>query len=94
MKAFPRDVIRAKTRFSSYHQFDLQTSCAFYKYVNDSTIFEICNQNRLCVIQDSANVVEQWSCNNDMRINTSKTKEWVLFPQRQNICRLHFYSIC
>ena len=80
MKAFPMDVIRAKTRFSSYQQFDLQTSFAFYKYVNDITIFEICNPNRLCVIQDSANVVEQWSCNNGMRINTNKTKEWVLFP--------------
>jgi len=26
----------------------------------------------------SADIVEQWSCNNDMRINTTKTKEMVI----------------
>ena len=34
------------------------------------------------VIQDSANLVEQWSCNNDMRINTTKTKEMVICFRR------------
>ena len=61
------------------HINDLQTPCPIYKYVDDSTIFEICNQGMVSVIQDSADLVEQWSCNNDMRINTTKTKE---------ICRL------
>ena len=30
------------------------------------------------VIQESADLVEQWPCNNDMRINTTKTKEMVI----------------
>ena len=34
------------------------------------------------VIQDSADVVEQWSCNNGMRINTTKTKEMVICFRR------------
>ena len=34
------------------------------------------------VIQDSADIVEQWSCNNDMRINTTKTKEMVICFRR------------
>ena len=34
------------------------------------------------VIQDSADVVEQWSCNNDMRIYTTKTKEMVICFRR------------
>ena len=34
------------------------------------------------VIQDSADVVKQWSCNNDMRINTTKTKEMVISFRR------------
>ena len=55
------------------HINDLRTPCLIYKYVDDSTIFEICNQSRVCVIQDSANIIAQWSSNNDMRINTSKT---------------------
>ena len=56
-----------------------------YKYVDDSTIFEICNQDMVCVIQDSADLVEQWSCNNDMRINTNKTKEMVICFRRDRI---------
>ena len=34
------------------------------------------------VIQDSADVVEQWSYNNDMHINTTKTKEMVICLRR------------
>ena len=34
------------------------------------------------VIQDSGYLVEQWSCNNDMRINTTKTKEMVICFRR------------
>ena len=30
------------------------------------------------VTQDSAEVIEKWYCNNDMRINTSKTKDMVI----------------
>ena len=70
----PGDFIRAKTLFIN----DLQTPCPIYKYVDDSTIFEICNQDMVSVIRDSADLVEQWSCVNDMRINTTKTKEMVI----------------
>ena len=34
------------------------------------------------VIQDSADVVEEWSCNNDMRIDNTKTKEMVICFRR------------
>ena len=34
------------------------------------------------VIQDSADVVGQWSCNNNMGINTTKTKEMVISFRR------------
>ena len=57
------------------HINDLRTPCPIYKYVDDSTIFEICNQSRVSVIQDSANIIAQWFSDNDIRINTSKTKE-------------------
>ena len=60
-----------------------KTPRPIYKYVDDSTIFEICNQYMISVIQDSADVVEQWSCNNDMRINTTKTKEMVCFRRER-----------
>ena len=60
------------------HINDLRTPCPVYKYVDDSTIFEICNQSRVSVIQDSANIIAQWSSDNDMRINTCKTKEMII----------------
>ena len=72
------------------HINDLQTPLPIYKYVDDSTIFEICNQDKVSVIQDSADLVEQWSCNNGMRINTTKLdqRDGYMFQKRQNICRL------
>ena len=53
---------------------DLRTPCPIYKYVDDSTIFEICNQSRVSVIYDSANIIAQWSSDND----TNKTTEMVI----------------
>ena len=50
------------------HINDLRTPCPIYKYVDDSTIFEICNQSRVSVIQESANIIAQWSSDNDMRL--------------------------
>ena len=47
--------------------------CPIDKYVDGGTIFEICNQDIVSVIQDSADIVEQWSYN-----NTTKTKEIVI----------------
>ena len=63
---------RTKTFF--VHINDLQTLCLIYKYVYNRTVFEIYNQSRVSVIQDSASITAQWSSDNDMRINTSKTK--------------------
>ena len=50
------------------------------KYVDDSTcaVFEICTQNLGSVIQESALIVAKWSKENDMRINTTKTKEMAI----------------
>ena len=70
-----RDFIRAKTLLSSYQQFGNILS----------TKFQICNQDMVSVIQDSADLVEQLSCNNDMCINTSKTKEMVICFHKDRI---------
>ena len=70
------------SKYCLVHISDLQTLCPIYKYVDDNTIFEICNQDMVSVMQGSADLVEQWSCNNDMRINTTKTKEMVICFRR------------
>ena len=72
------------------HINDLRTPCPIYKYVDDSTIFEICNQSRVSVIQDSANIIVQWSSDNDMLIDTNKTQEMVSvkIERMLNLCHI------
>ena len=57
---------------------DLRTPCSMYKYVDDSTIFEICNPTSVSVLQQSAAIIANWSIDNGMRINTMKTKEIII----------------
>ena len=57
---------------------DLRTPCSIYKYVDDSTIFEICNPTSVSVIQQSAAIIANWYIDNGMRINTMKTKEMII----------------
>ena len=57
---------------------DLRTPCSIYKYVDDSTIFEICNPSSVSVLQQSAAIIANWSIDNGMRINTMKTKETII----------------
>jgi hypothetical protein len=60
------------------HINDLTTPCPTYKYVDDSTIFEICGPGTVSKLQDSANIACQWSRDNDMKINASKTHELLI----------------
>ena len=61
---------------------DLRTPCSIYKYVDDSTIFEICNPTSVSVLQQSAAVIANWSNDNGMRINRMKTNEIII-----SLCR-------
>ena len=54
------------------------TQREIYKYVEDSTVFEICTQNSVSTIHESVTVIEKWSKENDMKINASKTKEMII----------------
>ena len=49
------------------HINDLGTPCPIKKYVDDSIMLEICNQIRVSVIHDSANINTLWS-NNHIRV--------------------------
>ena len=57
---------------------DLGTPCSIYKYVDNSTVFEICNPTSVSVLQQSASSIANWSIDNGMRINTMKTKEMII----------------
>ena len=58
--------------------YDLRTPCSIYKYVDDCTIFGICNLTSVSVLQQSVVIIANWSIGNGMRINTMKTKETII----------------
>ena len=68
----------------------MSTPCPLYKYIDDSTVFEICRLGSVSRIQESANIVDQWTRDNDMRINTSKTYELLIdFRNSSNLAIPH-----
>ena len=54
---------------------DLRTPCSIYMYVDDRTVFEICNPASASVLQQSAPIIANWYVDNGMRFNTMKTTE-------------------
>ncbi len=57
---------------------DLQTPCPTFKYVDDSTVLNVCNNTSVPMLQESADVITYRSRRNDMRINARKTKEIII----------------
>lgn len=59
------------------HINDLKTSCDTYKYVDDSTAWEVCSGKNIGAskIQKAANDAIEWSDKNNMKLNCDKTKE-------------------
>ena len=63
---------------------DLQTSaCKTYKYVDDTTILHTGTDPRSDALQGAASEIAQWCQINDMKINTSKTKELLFSFSKQ-----------
>ena len=48
---------------------DIESHFPLYKYVDDSTLFEICNTNDVSVMQESIDRAVDWTQNNCMKIN-------------------------
>ena len=57
---------------------DLVTPVPLFKYVDDSTLFEICNMNEISEIQESIDKAADWTSMNCMKINSKKSKEMIL----------------
>ena len=58
---------------------DLETHVPLFKYVDDSTLFEIlCKTNEISEIQESINKVADWTAMNCMKINSKKSKEMII----------------
>ena len=64
---------------------DLSTPVPLYKYVDDSTLFEICEINSISLMQESVNIAAEWTNNNDMKINSENSKEMIIIYAHCNI---------
>ena len=53
---------------------DLRTTVPLYKYVDDNTLFEICDRKCISVIQESVDIDSRWREQNGMKINSEKSK--------------------
>ena len=51
---------------------DLQTPCPMFKYVDDSTVFDVCNNSSVPMLQESADIITDWSRNNAYKCYKSK----------------------
>ena len=62
------------------HINDLRTDCESIKYVDDTTIWESCNTSTSnSKIQTAADQAMLWCDKNNMKINTCKTKEMLIY---------------
>ena len=57
---------------------DLETHVPLFKYVDDSTLFEICNTTEISEIQESIDKAADWTSMNCMKINSKKSKEMII----------------
>ena len=58
---------------------DLEAIVPLYKYVDDSSLFEICNTTDVSIMQESIDRAVNWTNNNSvMKINSNKSKEMVI----------------
>ena len=73
----PQGTVSGPRNFIMYIN-DLTTPAPMYKYVDDSTIFEICSGNAVSTIQQSIDDVVKWTDDNDMRLNCDKCKEMIV----------------
>ena len=65
---------------------DLESNVPLYKYVDDSTLFEICNTTDVSVMQESIDRAVNWTNNNCMKINSKKSREMVIcFTPDENV---------
>ena len=58
---------------------DLTTIAPIYKYVDDSTLFEVCHEgDNTYILQESVDMVGIWTNQDDMRLNSEKCKEMII----------------
>ena len=57
---------------------DLETPVHLYKYVDDSTLFEVCERNGVSLMQESVDIASKWTEENYMKLSNEKSKEMII----------------
>ena len=58
---------------------DLHTDVDDVKIVDDVTLYEVCNTHCQNKLQNAVNDIQEWETDNNMSMNTSKTKELLVY---------------
>ena len=64
---------------------DIEANVPLYKYVDDSTLFEICNTTDVSVMQESIDRAVNLTHNNCMKINSKNQRKWLYVLLQMNI---------
>ena len=72
---------------------DLESNVPLYKYIDDSTLFEMCNTTDLSLMQESIDRAVNWTINNCMKINSNKSNEMVIFLLQMKILGILYRAL-
>ena len=64
---------------------DLHTDVDDVKFVDDVTLYEVCNTHSRDKIQNAVNDIQKWATDNNMSLNASKTKELLVYYGREEL---------
>ena len=53
-------------------------TASLYKYVDDSTIFEVCERDGVSLMQEAVDIASKWTEENYMKLNNEKSKEMII----------------
>ena len=73
----PQGTLSAPKCFLVYIN-DLETPVHLYKYMDDSTLFEVCERNGVSLMQESVDIAAKWTEDNFMKHNKEKSKELII----------------
>ena len=64
---------------------DLHTDVDDVKFVDDVTLYEVCNTHNRDKLQNAVNDIQKWATDNNMSLNASKTKELLVYYGREEL---------
>ena len=57
---------------------DLRTTVSLYKYIDDSTLFEICDRKGVADIQESIDIAARLTEHDYIKVNSEKSEEIII----------------